>query len=191
MTRDLTKFNTAVTASLFFGSLPSWQADPLKRLIYEGDRRGASVDEIAYVLATAYHETARFKTNEEYGKGAGHPYGRLISLIAGGEAFAYYGRGYCQLTWLGNYAKMTARVSAILGQPVDFVSHPDLACKPEYAALIIWAGMIEGIFTGRKLTDYISNGNADFVSARRIINGTDQAELIAGYAEKFKAALEV
>ena len=50
-------------------------------------------------------------------------------------------------------------------------------------------GMREGWFTTKKLSDYIKNGKADYVGARRIINGTDEARKIAGYAEIFEKAL--
>ena len=49
--------------------------------------------------------------------------------------------------------------------------------------------MRDGDFTGKDLADYIDEDNCDYVEARRIVNGTDRAEQIAGYAEKFEAAL--
>jgi len=63
---------------------------------------------------------------------------------------------------------------------------------PDYNAVALRAafeGMIKGMFTGRKLADYISAERHDFVNARRIINGTDRASLVAGYAEAFLFAL--
>lgn len=45
-------------------------------------------------------------------------------------------------------------------------------------------GCTEGWFTGKKLADY-----SDYVNMRRVVNGTDRAEMIAGYAETFEAAL--
>jgi hypothetical protein len=52
-------------------------------------------------------------------------------------------------------------------------------------------GMFEGWFTGKKLEDYIFGNTCDYVGARKIVNGTDRAETIAGYAEKFQSALLV
>jgi hypothetical protein len=46
--------------------------------------------------------------------------------------------------------------------------------------------MKNGVFTSKTLGDYISGNHIDFVNARRIINGTDRAELIAGYAEQWQ-----
>ncbi len=44
-------------------------------------------------------------------------------------------------------------------------------------------------FYRKKLSDYISSAEADYVEARRIINGSDQQKLIAGYARKFESIL--
>ena len=86
--------------------------------------------------------------------------------------------GYVQLTWDYNYKK----AGNLLG--VDLVSNPEFALRPSIAAQIIVRGMSEGWFTGKKLSDF-----TDFVSMRRIVNGTDKAALIADYARKFENAL--
>lgn len=65
---------------------------------------------------------------------------------------------------------------------VDLVNNPDLALNPQIAAEILVVGMEKGLFTGKKLSTYINNESNDFVNARRIINGVDRAQLIAGYA---------
>jgi hypothetical protein len=49
--------------------------------------------------------------------------------------------------------------------------------------------MVTGKFTGKKLSDYISGSSVDYIGARRIINGTDRASLVAGYARSFQHAL--
>jgi hypothetical protein len=46
-----------------------------------------------------------------------------------------------------------------------------------------------GLFTGKKLSDYITASKTDYVNARKIINGTDKAALIAGYAKQFEQIL--
>jgi hypothetical protein len=50
-------------------------------------------------------------------------------------------------------------------------------------------GMRLGSFTGKKLADYIHGGKADYVNARRIINGLDRAQTIAQYATRFERIL--
>jgi hypothetical protein len=50
--------------------------------------------------------------------------------------------------------------------------------------------MAEGWFTGVKLGDYFNENTDDPINARRIINGNDKDELIAGYHDTFLEALE-
>lgn len=135
---------------------------------------------VAYVLATVRHETAfTFAPIEEYGKGEGRPYGKPDPTT--GQT--YYGRGYVQLTWKDNYA----RFGSLLG--IDLVGNPALALVPETAYAITSKGMVNGLFTGASLHRFISGSNCDYVNARRIINGVDRAELIAGYAKAFESTL--
>jgi hypothetical protein len=46
-------------------------------------------------------------------------------------------------------------------------------------------GMTRGIFTGKNLADYFSERKEDPVQARKIINGLDRADQIAGYYDQF------
>ena len=77
--------------------------------------------------------------------------------------------------------------SAALG--VDLVNDPERAAEPELGAQILVTGMRDGLFTGKALGDYIAADFSDFRGARRIVNGTDRADLIAGYANTFRYAL--
>ena len=144
-------------------------------LIEAGRERGLLRNQMAYVLATAYHETAH--TMKPINEMGGDKY------LRSKKYWPYIGRGYVQITWKVNYEK----AGKVLG--VDFVSKPELLLKAEYAAPIIIAGMVEGWFTGKKLSDYITLQKSDFKGARRIVNGTDKADLIAGYAREYDKAL--
>ena len=73
----------------------------------------------------------------------------------------------------------------------DFVGNPDLVLIPENAAKILVHGMVHGSFTGKKLSDYFKPEKADWSGARRIVNGTDQAERIAEAAQKIYSLLVV
>lgn len=134
----------------------------------------------AYMLATAKHETANtFAPIEEYGKGKGLPYGkpdRKTGLV-------YFGRGYVQLTWVKNYQTM----GTVLGLPL--YTQPDLALRYDVAYKIMSYGMTHGTFTGVALRRYINEGKTDYQNARKIINGTDKADLIAGYASAIEQML--
>ena len=76
---------------------------------------------------------------------------------------------------------------------VDLVADPDAALDPGIAAEVMVRGMAEGWFTGRKCGDFLPDtGPASpdqFREARRIINRTDRARLVADYALIFQGAL--
>jgi hypothetical protein len=129
---------------------------------------------------------------EEYGKGKSYRYGKKIKRSGIPYSLPdklYYGRGYVQLTWYENYENM----GRLLG--VDLLNNPDLALQPVIACKIMFEGMTKGDssfgdFTGKSLENYFNDKKEDWVHARRIINGTDKAEMIAGYGQKFMAALK-
>lgn len=139
----------------------------------------------AYALATSFHETdGLLAPRREYGRGKGKAYG--VPGPHGGQV--PYGRGDVQLTWPPNYAKM----DEVLGLNGALVANYDLALDPEISARILVAGMEHGIFTGKKLADYLP-AEADihqFANARRVVNKLDKAALIAEYAVNFQAALK-
>jgi hypothetical protein len=53
-------------------------------------------------------------------------------------------------------------VKASKATGVDLIKNPDLAVRPDLAAIIRFDGMREGWFTGRKLSDYITSSKADY-----------------------------
>lgn len=161
------------------GQLDQVQVDTINRLLEAAAHWPAGW--VAYGLATAWHE-ARLKPIAEWGKGQGKPYGK-----PGKYGQGQYGRGLVQLTWDSNYEW----ADKALGLGGSLLKDFDRALEPEIATRILVEGMETGAFTGKKLSDYITgNGTpSGFVNARRIINGTDKASLIAGYAENFLAAI--
>lgn len=162
---------------------------------------GAPVAHTAYALATAWHETAHtMQPIREFG---GPSYFRRMYDIEGqrpalaksmgntvpGDGVRYCGRGYVQLTWRSNYRKAGEK----LGLPLE--SNPEMAMRRDVAAKIMRRGMDEGWFTGKAFSHFFrADGGAsrpDFIAARRIINGSDKAALIADYAMGFQKALIV
>jgi putative chitinase len=148
--------------------------------------------QIAYILGTIYHECdGTMQPIEEYGKGKGYDYGKHLKRGGGpGKRIPYetpdqlyYGRGYVQLTWYENYAYQ----SHLLG--IDLLNHPELSLQADIAAKILVHGMIHGDFTGHSLAQYFNTEENDYINARKIINGLDAAEKIAGYAQTFYKAL--
>jgi putative chitinase len=175
-------FFDTVRLSLFDGKLKQSQVDGLTCFLNEWENNYAKCDDrwLAYILATIHHETDRtFRAIEEYGKGKGHKYGRPDSQTGK----AYYGRGFVQLTWKGNYERMSSVVKR------DLVRQPELTLEPTIATQICFHGMMQGSFTGKKLSDYFNPQKDDWVNARRIINGTDKANNIASYAKLFYRAI--
>src|SRR4051812_15282121 len=53
------------------------------------------------------------------------------------------------------------------------------------ALVALFDGMEKGMFTGRGLSSYIAPPKVDFIGARRVVNGTDRAKLIARLAVTF------
>ena len=147
---------------------------------------------MAYALATAWHESRFEPVFEKGGRKYLSKYdtGRLARVLgntpeADGDGILSAGRGFVQLTGRTNYGNAGSELG------LDLLNHPDLALEiPTAARILVW-GMEGGKFTGRKLSDYIiGNGNHEaFVRARRIINGTDRADLIADHADRFVVAL--
>lgn len=133
--------------------------------------------QLAYILATAMHESGLVPIKEKEDKKRGKVWAWQSKYWNTG----YYGRGFVQLTWKANYQKF----SDLLG--IDLVSNPDLVLEPIYAAFIIVKGMRDGNFTGRKLADFtytynpnldVDNSTQSLYAARTMINGyvEDQAE---------------
>lgn len=140
--------------------------------------------QMAYVLATAQHETDAFNTLVEYSSGAQYEGRADLGNTQPGDGVRFKGRGFVQITGRGNYQAFANLLK------IDFVNQPDLAARPEFAAAVAAIGMKRGSFTRKKLDDYLGNGKLDFVNARQIVNGLDRADLIAGYAKKLYAILE-
>ena len=53
----------------------------------------------------------------------------------------------------------------------------------------LFDGMINGMFTGKKLADYFNATTTDWTNSRRIINGTDKAAEIAAICKQIYADL--
>lgn len=146
---------------------------------------------IAYLLATIKHETAdTFEPIIERGSrkyfDRYEPATRLGKQLGNteiGDGFRFRGRGYVQITGRHNYA----RLSTFVGR--DLIASPDDACRPDVAYRIASIGMINGLFTGVRLDRYVKTRRCDYVAARRVVNGLDRAQLIAGYAGKFEQLL--
>lgn len=170
-----------VRTVLFDGSLTQQQVDGQTVLLAVWEH-GSSTDMrwLAYMLATTFHETAfRMWPITEYGSD---------SYLQGKPYYPYVGRGFVQLTWEDNYR----RASEELGLVDDryLVDYPELALDSLIATRVLFMGMAEGWFTGKKLDQYFNDAKDDPVNARQIINGNDKDTEIAAYHGQFLQALK-
>lgn len=139
---------------------------------------------IANILGQSEHET-NFTYAVELASGSAYEGRGDLGNSQSGDGVRYKGRGYVQITGRTNYKKF----SDLLGQ--DFVSNPNLVTDPKVAAKIVVVGMRDGLFTGKKLSDYINNGQNDFYNARRIVNGmvAKQANSVKTKSDKWFAQM--
>lgn len=199
---DRKYFYDSVRKSLFHGKLDSDQVASIDNIldIFEMKYPELGLNALAYCLGTVYHECSYKKDDvfyrsmqpvEEIGKGRRHDYGKKLKYGNGTRkriAYAfpdkfYYGRGYVQLTWFELYDKLGKILK------VDLLNNPEMALGKELAAEIMFTGMKDGLFTGKRLSFFFTEKRSDWVKARSIINGNDKAEEIAEYAKLFHKAL--
>jgi len=182
---------------VFGKSLSQGQVDGCELILDE--TRNLDAEYRAYILATAYHETAHTMqpVREARASSDSKAVARLDRAWHRGElpwvskpywrfdkdGKAWFGRGYVQLTHKENYKQAGRRLH------VDLVGNPSNALLPHIAVRILVQGMLGGWFTKKSLDDYIDSEGADFVGARRVVNGTDRDTEIAGYANTFLNAL--
>ena len=168
----------------FFGPLKQPQVDGFNILL---DATAALISRHrAYILATAWHETAEtMQPIHERGPRryfdqyeAVTPKGKRLGNSLPGDGYRFRGRGYVQITGRRNYMRASMAVGA------DLTIDPDKALDPAIAARIIVSGMTAGWFTGRKMADF-----TDYLHMRKVVNGMDRAGDIAGYANRFETSL--
>src|SRR5271166_422891 len=197
MTPSQTKaFFDAVRAEPFGGTLNVGQVAGINAVLgYWNARPAGPIADprwIAYSLATAWWETGRkmLPVRENGGRPYGNPPAEYWKAVPP-FGLAYYGRGLVQLTWYRNYllADVTLRKMGALSASESLTQTPDIALRPDIAAAVLVTGMVEGWFTGKKLSDFFDGKTNDPVNARRIVNGLDHAAEIAAAHVHFLYAL--
>lgn len=194
-------FFDTVGETLFNGRLTEGQIMGIAALLDAWERWPWRENDpwLAYMLATAFHETAYTMqpVRETLATGDDEAIEILESAFACGrlswvktpywrkdeEGRSWLGRGLVQLTHKRNYETM----SAVTG--IDLVTDPDRAMEMDTAVTILMEGMRLGSFTGYKLADFFGEDRQDWVNARRIVNGTDRAQQIASYGMTLHSAI--
>lgn len=212
-------FFASIRKSVFSGSLSQSQVTGIEALLDECEKQGVTDKrQIAYILATPMIETggsfepiteslnystealrSKFPNRisqadaQKYGRNSSHPANQEMigNIIYGGEwgrknlgntqpgdGYKYRGRALVQTTG--------RRLYEIFG----YADNPDGLKEIKPAAFVMVKGMKDGIFTGKKLSDYFNSTTEDWRNARRTVNGTDRADDIATYAKSFYSALK-
>jgi len=151
--------------------------------------------QLAYVLATAEHESHFGRYIEEIASGVAYEGRSDLGNTQPGDGRRFKGRGYVQLTGRFNYRNWSNKLG------LDLVSRPQIvAARPDIAARIMAEGMRDGSFRRHKLANHLAHPDQlDFYGAREIINGdkkkylswahTSIGEHIADRAERFYKVL--
>lgn len=200
--------------SPFGGTLTEAQVKGVTLIIQECQKIGVPIPFIAYIIATAFHETGgKFGVSVEnlnYTTAARirAVWPNIFKTVADAKPFVraaqklanfVYGRSGNTLGnnrpgdgWLyrgRGWVQITGRANY---RKYGLEDTPEKASLIENAVHILVSGMVYGKFTTRRLSDYYDNnsGKFDAVKARAIVNGKDKASLIAMHYEAILAALE-
>lgn len=200
-------FYSGVRTSLFGGNLNDSQVQGMENLINVWDKYFPKDSDflLAYNLGTAFHETAKtMQPITERGPVSyfnkyepGTPLGKMLGNTVKGDGYRFRGEGHVQNTGRRNAAVATKRINELFGLGIDLVKNPEKRGDPFISAISLFLGNKEGWWTGKDLLDYIDGVNEseaedlrEFTEARRVVNGTDKASIIAGYAMRFYKAIE-
>jgi putative chitinase len=200
-------------SGIFGTSLTQGQVRGMDAILDEAEARGTPPRHLAYILATPYHETGakmlpvreslnysvdgllktfgRHRISEadarKYGRTGNRPANQqmIANLIYGGA----WGREHLGNTEYGDGWRYRAGdLVGITGRSnytkFGIASDPDRAGDLLPAVRRMFDGMERGIYTGRRLSEF-----TDYAPMRQVINGTDKALTIAGYARAFERAL--
>lgn len=164
-----------------------------KRLIYDTCIAEGVTDtlQIAYVLATAALESAYGRSMVEKYNGDPESYfegkyghasrmGKQLGNTLPGDGAKFRGRGYVQITGRYNYDKFAKLIG------VDLLRFPEKAATPEIAVKILVIGMRDGLFTGKKLSDYlVTMIECNLEQARKIVNPGEGTRRIEEFEKEF------
>lgn len=195
---------------LFGGRLFQYQVDGMNNIVEYGEKWGYSALHLAYILATAKHETAKWMqpiregarrfgpdyTDAQAKRAVASIHAKGIirtnyALPTGPHRQSYYGRGLIQITWYDNYLKF----ERLLKKPLT--AQPDLALDWDVALDILFLGMRDGMFRSGNSLGMIQSPD-DYKAAREIVNGDGHKtwgghdridDRMAGHARTFLEAL--
>lgn len=183
MAFNYAKFYNSIRRKL---NLTTMNVMGMDKVLAYGLPRRNSTQQFAYILATAWWESAQTMqpVKEAYWMSEAW---RKRNL----RYYPHYGRGLVQTTWEWNYRKM----SPVVG--TDLVRNPDALLEWQYALPALFVGMEKGMYTGKSVDDYIDDLDEsdaedfrEYKNARRVVNAMDQAAAIASLALTFEKGLK-
>ncbi|MEM9700234.1 MAG: hypothetical protein AAF943_15755 [Pseudomonadota bacterium] len=206
-------------SGVFGTSLTQGQVEGCEAILNECVRQGADLGQAAYILATAYgesafsmqpkHESLWYRANRiAQVFGAHRRQGKTPSELAGKPellANTVYG-GKWGRDNLGNtepgdgWRFRGTGVGQITGRTnfrkfgdklgLPLLQKPDLMMNLHTSVRALVEPMLDGWATGKKLSAYVAGDRRDYRSARRVWNGMFEADRYARYARSFEVALE-
>lgn len=199
---DRKVFFDGIRTGPFPGKLTAGQVDGITIILDAWERSGfTDLRDLAYILATPIVETGwTMQPVKEIGGAAYYkrmydiegerPHkARELGNIHPGDGARFPGMGFVQSTGRANARKLTALAKEIFGEVVNFEQKPERLMEPKYAAMALIVGLERGIFTGKKLSDYLRSSPPNWREARRTVNSLDRADEIAGYAKQIHSDL--
>lgn len=193
---------------IFGGHYNASEVEGLNAIMGETERR--NIPDIrwpSYMMATSYHETGGTmqpvietrQPRETSNPSVDTAIARLERAWAAGKmpwvhqpywrkdaaGLSWLGRGLPQVTHKANYEWAEKETG------IPFTKNPDLMLVMANAVPVMFIGMIEGKFTGKKLGDYFNATKDDPRDARRIINALESADKVARYHRLFLSALRI
>lgn len=186
-------------SGVFGTSLSQGQVDGIEAILDSCARnRVRDVHHVSNILAQVYRETGgrMSPVRETFATSDTQAIQRLESAWKAGQLKwvktpywrdGAFGRGPIQITHWSMYEKMGKRLGVPLRQ------NPGLALDPKIGADIAVVGMSEGMFTGKKLSDYRFPAALDAPvedNPRRIVNGNDGSDAeVARFHRAFYKAI--
>jgi len=178
----------------FNGRLTQSQVDGMNYKLDIWEAKYADKDDryLAYALATCCIETGwKMIPVKELG-GSSYFIRRYwdnikirkqLGNISQQDAVNFSGKGDVQCTGRRNYSTISKLIN------VDLVSNPQKMLEPSISAWSMFEGMINGIYTSRKLSQYFNATTENWTGARAIINGKDRAKEIGDIGKEFYKAI--
>lgn len=193
-----TTFFAYARRSPFGGGLSQEQVAGMEAMFSAWDQYGdADTRKLANGLAQAFHETGgrMVPVRETFASSTAQAIARLNEAWRSGRLKGvskpywrdgWFGRGRIQTTHYDNYL-YTANKTGL-----DCVTNPDILLTEAGDAKVFWPSLFQGWWTrgAHRLDRYFNATVDDPRGARRIVNGTDKANLIATYHKAFLDALK-